>query len=202
MASVEVERKETVASAWDIAQKVALSLKAKKLLTNELTPQEFIGRLIDESLYVDGLRFLPHTMPLRAAVWWACLATEHVMEHEETIEAEDLGALLAATDWCVEPSKANQENARIAGLDASVRTAAGCAAKAAFNAGSMSSPDSPLIPRSAVFAAKLSACSALVGAVEIPGQKLSKSYFEFLQLGIEVAANQNEWFSQEERYGE
>jgi hypothetical protein len=65
--------KVTAKTAAEICRTCPLSEAAAKLLREDMQPRPFLDLLIDKQHYADAARFLAHTLPKRAAVWWACL---------------------------------------------------------------------------------------------------------------------------------
>ena len=46
--------------------------KAKSLLRNGITGQEYVDRLLEQKLFPDAARFIACLLPKRQAVFWAC----------------------------------------------------------------------------------------------------------------------------------
>ncbi|MCW9030678.1 MAG: hypothetical protein OQK58_04260, partial [Gammaproteobacteria bacterium] len=51
----------------------AIDENAFDLLQPELTPEEYITKLIEKEYFADSIIFLAHSLPKREAIWWACL---------------------------------------------------------------------------------------------------------------------------------
>lgn len=187
--------------AVEITGNVPLRPRAQQLLVPALSARDYLHLLIEEEQYVDAIRLMPFTLPLRHSVWWACLCAEYALEIDIVPDPIDEEALRAAADWVLVPNRANQEAAKLASEEAGVRTAQGCAAKAAYLAGYAPAPDKPILPRVEVHALRISAAAALIGAPVVKQKPLSVNYLQCLEFGIQVASGAIPWFTQEERFG-
>src|SRR5438128_432587 len=108
-------------------------------------PVAYVEQLALEGLAPDGLEFIAHWLPKRAAIWWGCLCLWHV--GRPTLPAPEDAALRAVVQWVREPNEprrlALEAAAEAAG---NLRTAAGGLARAAFfSGGSLVPPGLPVV---------------------------------------------------------
>ena len=57
--------------ATEVSRYVTLGEEAKKILTPEISANDFIEALISKQLHPDAVQFIAHLLPKRQAVWWA-----------------------------------------------------------------------------------------------------------------------------------
>src|SRR5438105_3542307 len=62
----------------EYCQQIGIGKPTRKLLRPDLTPWQFLGRLLANEKYPDAIRFLVHMLPKRRAVWWGCLCVRSV----------------------------------------------------------------------------------------------------------------------------
>jgi hypothetical protein len=81
--------------ATEVSRYVTLGEEAKKILTPEISANEFIEALISKQLHPDAVQFIAHFLPKRQAVWWAlgCQAKRHETDTGAGCRDEDDRAL-------------------------------------------------------------------------------------------------------------
>src|SRR4051794_31659597 len=89
-------------TAAEICSRFPLGDEAKERLDADMTPRQFLERLIEGQHYTDAVRFLAHALPKREAVWWACLCVRCVAGADPIPAVEE--ALQAAERWAADPS--------------------------------------------------------------------------------------------------
>lgn len=182
----------TAQRAAEVCTRVRLGEEAKGLLTDDLTPSQFLELLSQKGLYWDALKFLAHALPKREAVWWACLCARPLANASST--SKTTAALEAAERWVTDPTEENRRATFAAAEAVELSTAAGCAAMAAFwSGGSLSLPDTPVVPPPDHLTAHGVACAIQLAVVAREPEKAQEKYQKELALGIEIAKGNNRW---------
>lgn len=178
--------------ATEVCVRFPLSAEATPLLRAEMSPRQFLARLIEEGHFVDATRFLANALPKREAVWWACLCARKVAGSDpppKYIEAIE-GAELWAADPTEEHRRAGMPLAEAVGIG----TAAGCAAAAAFwSGGSLAPPELPVVPPADHLTAHGVAGSVMLAAVSSEPERAGEKYQSFFELGLGVAEGRLRW---------
>jgi hypothetical protein len=179
-------------TAGEVCKHFPLGAEAKKLLRDGLTPAHFLDTLVEKQHFPDAVRFLAHALPKREAVWWACLCSRNVAG--SNVPPKIAAALQAAEKWVGDPSEENRRAAMPAAEAAEFKTAAGCAAVAAFwSGGSLGPPNVPVIPPGEYLTAHGVAGAVMLAAVQTEPEKAPEKYCKFLAQGIEVAKGSQRW---------
>ena len=179
-------------TAAEICTRFPLSEQAKELLSDTLSPIQFLDLLLEQRQFTDAVRLLAHGLPKTEAVWWACLCGRSVLGANPPPQAA--AALLAAENWVANPSEDHRRAAQTAAEAAEVKTPAGCAAMAAFwSSGSLGPPDVPAVPPAEHLTAKGVAGAVMLAAVQTEPAVAPEKFRRFCELGIEVANGINRW---------
>jgi hypothetical protein len=174
-------------TAAEICQVVSLEEKAKQLLTDNLTPTDFLQQLFAQGLYTDAVQFLANALPKREAVWWACLAARSTLNEQSP--PTELKAIELAEAWVYRPTQESCQPTMQAAEAANFETPAAWAAVAAFWSGDNISP----VANAAVsppdeLTAKAVAGAVMLAAVHGDAQKIDENYQRYLRQGIDVAS--------------
>jgi len=97
--------------ARDVVDASDITDPSAALLTEDITPGEFIQALVKARLWLDAARVLAYALPRREALWWACLCAEG-MEAVRSEKSEQF-SLAAAEKWVYEPSDKHRADAYI-----------------------------------------------------------------------------------------
>jgi hypothetical protein len=185
--------------ALAIGEQCHLSKDARRLLREDLSPDDYFDTVLANQLYADAVRFLAQTLPKRRAIWWGCLCAlwhAHQGSPDETAEA----SLEAAVRWVLEPSEPNRRSAGAAGQADGFDTIAGCLAMSAFwSGGSMSRPDLPAVAPPAELTGRLVGGAILLAALRGDVFSIQERFRQCLALGLEVARGEN-LFAAEDRH--
>src|ERR1035437_6023179 len=85
-----------------LAAVAELGDEAMALARPDLHPREFVALLLDKALFPDSVRFVPHALPKREAVWWAGVSARHAAGDAP---APAIKAALDATEkWIAQPT--------------------------------------------------------------------------------------------------
>lgn len=126
-------------------------------------------------------------LPLRRAIWWACMCVEHARSGAMTTEEEQ--ALSAATAWVIEPSQGRRIVAEFAGRLGKTSPFL-CAAAAGF-VGSLESDNSKLLEPQTAAGLVQSAC---IFAIEESKDLASAvSQRQTVLLGMRIARGTFDW---------
>jgi hypothetical protein len=182
-------------TAADLCQPISLSPEARALLTAGQKPVAFLRLLVEHRHYADAIRLLTCGMQPRQAVWWACLCARQA--GGDDLPPSERAALGAAVAWVLEPSAANQQAAQAASVAATLQTPAGCAARAAYWAGSTPAPDQPVVPLRPALTAKLAGGCAFLAVARAQPSDMNWTYRQFIALAIDVDCGLNTWREKE-----
>lgn len=86
-----------------LLQRSELSEDAVAIVSDDLTPVDVISVLAEHKLYIDLVSFLSHSLPMREAIWWACLALEL---RASDWSPEQWKIVEDAKRWVMEPNEA------------------------------------------------------------------------------------------------
>ncbi len=171
--------------AADVCRDVPLDKPARRLLRPGLTAEEYVWILAGAGHWNDATRVVAQMLPRREAVWWACQCARQTPLPGAAPEAEL--ALQAAEKWVTEMTEESRLAASVAGENAEIGTAAGCAAMGAFSTGgSLTSPPAPSLLSPAGLTAQYVTASLLISALSPDPAKAPAKYRTFLKQGLEL----------------
>jgi hypothetical protein len=172
--------------AREIYQPLELGDEAAELQSAELTPAAYLEKLQAAELYPDAVRFLAFALPKREATWWACLAARHTLA--DNAPPSQLAAIEAAEAWVYRPTEENRQATQVAAEKATMKTAAGWAATAAFWSGGSISPVAEFAVAPAEdLSGKAAAGAIMLAAAAGEPSKIQDNYQLFLKQGINIA---------------
>ncbi|MGE3804451.1 MAG: hypothetical protein AB7K24_07245 [Gemmataceae bacterium] len=156
----------------------------------DLTPPAFFELLMSSERRREAIRFFPHLVPKRAAVWWGCLCLWQIYRPEPPQGEADL--FWAASQWSVAPSEVNRQAAAVKERELR-RTPAGCLALAAhWSGGSMGPSHFKLLPPPPYLTAKLTASAVTRAIAKAPTSRIRQQLRrDFLVRALEVARGEN-----------
>lgn len=184
-------KKITTNLASDVVEQYELNKEVKLLLTENQTPAKFLKVLIDEGHYQDAITFLAHAMPVREAVWWACVCSRYFAEDGDV---KYQLALKAAETWVYESTEENRRVAEKYAKEGEYATPASWAAAAAFwSGGSITKEGDPVMePAPNLYAhAVTGAVVMAAGWKEPSADDLEDRFKKYLQHGISIANGGN-----------
>ena len=179
-------------TAGEICELFPLGEPGRALLKEGQTPAALLLLLLENGQFPDAVQMLANALPKREAVGWAWACAND--GHGKTPEPKVAAALQATRKWVVDPSEENRRLAQKASDAASLSTAAGCAAGAAFwSGGSMAAANQPVVPPDDKLTAKgVGGAVLLAGVIGEPAQAMAR-YRRYVELGIEVARGATPW---------
>lgn len=146
----------------------------------------YLTRLIEHERYMDAIRFLALALPKREAVWWGCLCARNNCDPKAV---KDIQALNAAEEWVYKPSEEARQKCGLLAESTQYKTAAGWAAMAAFwSGGSMTPPNTPVVPPADELTGKAVGGAVLLAAAYVDDVKnINERYKRYIMQGIDIA---------------
>ncbi|HAF13949.1 MAG TPA: hypothetical protein DCK99_09680 [Blastocatellia bacterium] len=173
--------------AAEICRQFYLGDVARKLLTPDLTAEEYLQLLIQNKQYVDAVRVLAYALPTRQAIMWASWCAR---QFSEANPSDSFSAALADVDkWLAEPNEENRRAAMKAAERVEFGTPAGSAALAVFfSGGTLGPPDAPVIEPQKYLTPNAVVGSVLLAALLKEPEKAEQKYQAFIAEGQKIAA--------------
>lgn len=182
-------RKVSAATASDVTRLVDLSADAKAFLLPELSPQGYLDLMVQAELVGDAIRFLAFALPVREAIWWACVVTNASLPSRTDIEA---ACLQKAAAWVYAPNDQRRRACLAAAEAAGLEGAAAYAALAVFWSGGSLAPegmaDAPAHPSLGAIGAGASILLALTSGEPLA---LRDRFWVAMQRGVDIANGGN-----------
>jgi len=178
-------KKITAKRASEICAQVELSADARQLLTDQLSPDAYLDKLIEKEQWVDAIRLLAFALPKREGVWWA---SQCVRAHlPADAPAKVLDALKTAEAWVYKPTEENRWAAKEAGEKVGYDKPACWVTMGAFwSGGSLVPAHLPSVTPSPAFAP-----GAVSGAILMTGAqdaaRVMENYKLALDDGLDIA---------------
>jgi hypothetical protein len=172
--------------AAELLKHFELSEDAEPFADRAAAPGRFIELMVSIGCFHDAVKFLAHGLPLREAVWWACLAARHAL----TVEKDSIheAAVVAAETWATRPSEENRLLAKQLAEKTAFKTAASWAATSAWwSAGSMAEPGQPEVPPPPFLYAQAVASAICLAAVLPDPLNANQRYQRYLAQGLDLA---------------
>jgi hypothetical protein len=180
-----------------LAEAAELDDAAKALVEPTCTPRDYIRALAAASLEVEAIKFLAHLLPRREAVWWAWMCARSGTPPGDSRQGI-IQALAATESWIREPAEKNRRAAFAAAESATLETAAGCAALAAFlSGGSMAPAGIAEVPPPPFGTSRAVFGSLVLSAVSSEPERGQERLEDFLAKGLELAERIKLWESLE-----
>lgn len=169
--------------AAEVAKYVTLGEEARKMLTPEMTPNEFIEGLMARQLHPDAVQFIAHYLPKRQAVWWALGCVKQGLPE---LTPEQDAAVKTTERWIAEPTDANRQAAFKAAEVADTSSPVGITALAAYYSEGLPQTGDPNANAKSYFiTAKLVTAAVMLAATADPEQ-LKLRFNGFVTKGVEV----------------
>lgn len=179
--------KVSATAATYLCQYFALTEDAKPLLGGDPDITTFLTRLIEKEYFLDAIRVLALALPKREAVWWGCLSVRDSLKPSSP--PTDIAALNAAENWVYKPTEENRRANSAPAEATKFDTAAGWVAISAFwSGGSMTPPNTPVVPPTDDLTGKAVGGAVLLAAVAaVEPEKIKEKYKKYLAQGIDIA---------------
>lgn len=183
--------KVSFSKAGEIARLVDLSADAKAYLLPDLSPQGYLDLLMQAELTGDAVRFLAFGLPIREAIWWACVAVHGSLKAPSEGE---MSCLQRAAAWVYEPGEERRRACMEAAEALKFEGAAAYVALSVFWSGGSLAPEGlpdalpdPRLGPIGAAAAVLLALSAGDPAT------LHKRFITVMERGLDIANGGNGW---------
>ena len=174
-------------NALAICQGFELEEQATLLLNEFPATTDFIGKLLEQKLYPDAVRFLAHALPKREATWWACLCARNGLT--DKTPAIQVKAIELAEAWVYNPADENSKLNYPVAEAAGHKNAASWAATAAFWSGNDISPiPEAVIPPDEKLYAKAVVGAVMLAATQGEASQVDDHYRLFLKQGLHIAS--------------
>lgn len=159
-------------------------------LAGDIEPTDaFLFQLIERRMYHDAICVLPHILPIRQAVWFACLCAWR--GEGSNLAPQQDQALRAAVRWVIDPSAEHHGIAAEAADAATWKLASGRCAAAVSYAGFRGDPADGWKTAKVDDTARLCMSAALKVA-----NNSDRDQVAVLSIGVEIALGKNLWASQ------
>lgn len=176
--------------AADVCSRVQLSDDARSVLVPQLSPQGFLGLLIERDLYADGVRFLAFALPIREGVWWACVTARAMLP--EAPSAELMQCLKCAEAWVYAPGEAERRTCLTAAESNKMEGPAAFAALAAFwSGGNLAAEGMPEVPPDPSLGPIGVGASILLSVTGGDPTKMNDRFLNALTRGMNIADGGN-----------
>ena len=168
----------------------AINEDSLRLLNTDITPEEYISKLIENEYFADSIIFLAHGLPKREAIWWACLCAKVVTNNDT--KADDLASLTMAEKWVYEPDDKKRRMCGTLAEQGQYKSAQNWAAAAVFwSGGSITKEDDPAMePAPYLYAHAVS--GAILNAVGMSDtDEIDSQFQQFIKHGLNIADGGN-----------
>jgi hypothetical protein len=190
--STNWEPTKPISDLEELCLEIGIGRTAKLYLRPEITPRQYLARLLVHDEPGDAVRFIVHSLPRREAVWWACLCLRSVADPMR--KPKQAEALKAVVRWVLDPSEEHRRAAGKAGKAATFGVPVGAIAMSAFfSGGSILPPDEKEIPPDPLLTANFLTGTIPGLIAEVPPEKAKPTLLSFIALGIGVALGRYPW---------
>jgi hypothetical protein len=93
----------SASTAAEVCANFDLPNEARKLLGDNMNPQEFVSALIVNKKCLDAIDFMAHALPSREGIWWGCLCMQHALGND--LPPVDRDAAIAAVQRVMSPTE-------------------------------------------------------------------------------------------------
>jgi hypothetical protein len=184
-------RKTTAQTAAEICARVELSSEARAFLLPTLSPQGYLTLLTDAELVGDGIRFMAFAMPVREAIWWACVVAQTSIEQQTPLETRSIESAAA---WVYEPNEARRRACFALAEEAEFQGAAAYAALSVFWSGGSLAPEGmPDAPADLKLGPIGVGASVLLSITRGDPLTLTTRFEETIMRAINIANGGNGW---------
>jgi hypothetical protein len=184
-------RKVSAQTAAEICGRVDLSSEARAFLLPTLSPQGFLSLLVEAKLVGDGIRFIAFAIPVREAIWWACVVAQTSIPQQTPLETQ---CIESATAWVYDPTEARRRACFAVAEEAQFQGAAAYAALAVFWSGGSLAPEGmPDAPADPKLGPTGVGASVLLSITAGPPATLTNRFEDAIMRAINIANGGNGW---------
>ncbi|HKJ18514.1 MAG TPA: hypothetical protein VJ984_14265 [Xanthomonadales bacterium] len=183
-------KKVTAKTARSLVGPGLLEPESAEFLDSDIRPEAFIKALSDADQLTDAVKVMTRALPVREAVWWACVcARQMVALTEDDVE---LAAVAAAEAWVFKPSEKNREQAfELVKQKGSNGAGSMCALAATFSEGNVPMGEGQHLDVDPAIFLQLVDGVVMVSAAEKEGEKIKDRLRTYLLSGQDIACGGN-----------
>ncbi len=179
-------KKITQANAAAIANLFELEEQGAALLDEQVTPQDFAQKLLEQEDYTDFVHFMAYALPKREATWWACLCARACLNDNSA--PQELKAIELAETWVYKPLTENGKAAFQVAQQTEFKIPAAWAAAAAFwSCDNMSMIEDAVVPPADDLTPKAVVGAVMLSAVFEGADKIKERYQKFAAQAMDIA---------------
>ena len=168
----------------------AIDENAFELLQPELTPEEYINKLLEKEYFADSIIFLAHALPKREAIWWACLCSKAVINKDT--RADDIASITVAEKWVYEPDDKKRRMCGTLAEKGEYKSAQNWTAAAVFWSGGSITKESDPVMEPAPYLYAHAVSGAILNAVGASdADDIDVQFQEFIDHGLNIASGGN-----------
>jgi hypothetical protein len=172
--------------AREVCTQFELSAEGKTLLDDQVSPDVFLDRLLENGHFADAIRLLSFALPKREAVWWSCQCVRECLAGDASPQA--LAAVKAAEEWVRKPTEENRwaakEPGELVGFD---KAAAWTAMGAFWSGGSMVPAHLPAMAPGPTFSGMAVSGAILLAAAQNEPERAMDRFKQFIGYGVDIA---------------
>ncbi len=172
-------------NASEICQKFKLrdQLSAELLKTYTLS-EEFFGKLVENKLYIDAVKFLAHALPKHETILWACTC----LQKNELLVSKNEKILEDAKNWLENPSENFRQVIKKSNNLSDFANPFTWIGLAIFwSDGSLTDPEEPVVGPGPTLTAQASGGAIMLATVLMEPELDNIKYETYLKLGINIA---------------
>lgn len=175
----------------EIDQGVQISSEARRLIPGCTSVEQFLRTLVEKGLDVDAIQLFPYLVPIRKAIWWACICSWHGSAGR--LQDPEDAAFRAVVRWVQAPSERQVKDAQAAAETENTDAAGGYCARAVVWAGYLSSPEGPWKANDPRVAAKVCAGCVLLALSSASDNGVPSNLRQMLKLAFAVSDDSLPW---------
>lgn len=175
----------------EIDQGVQISSEARRLIAGCTSVEQLLKTFVEKGLDVDAIQLFPYLVPVRKAIWWACICSWHGSAGRPQ-ESED-AAFRAVVRWVQAPSERQMKQAQTAADGEKTDAAGGYCARAIVWAGFLASPEGPWKANDPRVAAKICAGCVLLALSNASDNGIPSNMRQMLKLAFAVSDDSLPW---------
>lgn len=174
-----------ITNASEVCQKFKLiDQLSVELLKTYTMSEEFFGKLLENKLYIDAVKFLAHALPKHETILWAC----NCLQQNELLTSVNEKILEDAKNWLKNPSENfRQVIEKSNNLSDFANPLTWLALAIFWSEGSLTGPDEPIVVPAPTLTAQASAGAIMLAAVLMEPEAANIKYETYLKLGINIA---------------
>lgn len=178
-------KKVTPDNASDVIKAEDLEPESAEFLKSDVRLETLIHHLEEAQLWPDAVKVMIHALPVREALWWACICARQM----ESLPAdrEEMAALEAAEKWVYKPNDENRRAAfELAQGNSSQSAGTLVALGVGFSAGNIPVLNDQYLDADISAFQDLVAAAVMLAATEKKGEALHERFALFMACGEDI----------------